>query len=162
MPDSPPQAGGTPTSDHGPAPSSGVPVADDERIAAAQSYIDALVSHRGDLVPFAPGCIRIEQGVKTGFSGNHLRRSLNRGPQYRIIAATTNPEYLIAGDEVRAVYNVLTKASLGRRRVAARIDETFVIPAGAGGEAKIQHIRVRFHPFIQRTQPGDDAARAAG
>jgi hypothetical protein len=151
MPDSPPQPGGTPTSDHGPASPSVVPVSDDERIAAAQSYIDALVSHRGDSVPFAPACIRIEQGVKTGFSGNHLRRSLNRGPQYRLIAAATNPEYSIAGDEVRAVYNVLTNVSFGGRTIAARIDETFVIPASASGEAKIQHIRVRFRPFIQRT-----------
>ena len=121
---------------------------DDERIAAAQSYIDALVSHNGDAVPFAPNCIRIEQGVRTGFSGKHLRRSLNRGPQYRIIAATTKPEYTIAGDEVRAVYNVLTKASFGGRRMAARVDETFLIPADDG---KIHHIRVGFHPFIQRT-----------
>jgi hypothetical protein len=128
-----------------------VAVSDDERVAAAQSYIDALVSHHGDSVPFAPDCIRIEQGVKTGFSGNHLRRSLNRGLQYRIIAATTNPEYTIAGDEVRAVYSVLTKASFGGGRVAARVDETFVIPAGGSGQAKIQHIKVRFHPFIQRT-----------
>ena len=46
------------------------------------------------------------------------------------------------------MYNVLTKASFGGRRMAARVDETFVIPADDG---KIQHIRVRFHPFIQRT-----------
>ena len=123
-------------------------VSDDDRIAAAQSYIDGLVTHNGDAIPFAPGCIRIEQGIKTGLTGNHLRRSLNRGPQYRVIAATTKPEYTIAGDEVRAVYNVLTKASLGGRRVAARVDETFVIPVDDG---KIHHIRVRFHPFIQRT-----------
>jgi hypothetical protein len=148
MPDFSSQAGSTP----------GVPVSDDERVAAAQSYIDALVSHRGDAVPFAPGCIRIEQGVKTGFSGNHLRRSLNRGPQYRIIAATTNPDYTIVGDEVRAVYNVLTKASFGGRRVAARVDETFIIPADTAGGAKIQRIRARLHIFIQRLQPGDDAA----
>ncbi|HXY67386.1 MAG TPA: hypothetical protein VEI45_24215 [Mycobacterium sp.] len=120
---------------------------DDDRIAAAQSYIDALVSHDAAVVPFAPDCIRIEQGVRTGFSGNHLRRSLNRGPQYRIIAATTKPDYTIAGDEVRAVYNVLIKASFAGRRMAARVDETFVIPAG---ETTIRHIRVRFHPFIQR------------
>ncbi|MDT5051350.1 MAG: hypothetical protein QOJ56_2199 [Mycobacterium sp.] len=125
-------------------------VSDDDRIAAAQSYIDGLVTHNGDAVPFAPGCIRIEQGIKTGLSGNHLRRSLNRGPQYRVIAATTKPEYTFAGDEVRAVYNVLTKASLGGRRVAARVDETFVIPVD-DGTATIQHIRVRFHPFVQRT-----------
>jgi hypothetical protein len=49
---------------------------------------------------------------------------------------------------VRAVYNVLTKASFGGRQVAARVDETFVIPAGT---ATITHIRVRFHPFVQRT-----------
>jgi hypothetical protein len=125
-----------------------VGVSDDDRIAAAQSYIDGLVSHDGDAVPFAPNCIRIEQGIRTGLSGNHLRRSLNRGPQYRVIAATTKPEYTFAGDEVRAVYNVLTKASFGGRRVAARVDETFVIPVDDG---KIHHIRVRFHPFIQRT-----------
>jgi hypothetical protein len=130
----------------GSASSSGKVVSDADRIAAAQAYIDALVSHDGDSVPFAPGCIRIEQGVKTGFSGSHLRRSLNRGPQYRIIAATTRPEYDIVGDEVRAVYNVLTKASFGGRRVAARVDETFVIPPQDG---TIHHIRVRLHPFIQ-------------
>jgi hypothetical protein len=123
-------------------------VSDDDRIAAAQSYIDALSNHDGDAVPFAPDCIRIEQGLRTGFSGNHLRRSLNRGPQFRIIAGTTKPDYTIAGDEVRAVYDVLTKASFGGRRVAARVEETFVIPVDDG---KIHHIAARMRPFIQRT-----------
>ena len=136
------------SSGQGPASSSGEAVSDEDRIAGAQSYIDALVSHNGDSVPFAPDCIRIEQGIKTGFSGKHLRRSLNRGRQYRIIAATTRPEYDIVGDQVRAVYNVVTKASFAGRRVAARVDETFLIPAGDG---TIHHIRVRFHPFIQRS-----------
>jgi hypothetical protein len=122
-------------------------VSDDDRIAAAQSYVDALVSHDADAVPFAPDCVRIEQGVRTGFSGNHLRRSLNRGPQFRIIASATAPQYTVAGDEVRAVYDVITKVGLAGRRVAARIDETFVIPASDG---KIHHIRARFRPFIQR------------
>jgi hypothetical protein len=126
-------------------------VSEESRIAAAQAYIDALVSHDGDAVPFATECTRIEQGFKNGFSGNHLRRSLNRGPQYRFLAETTAPDYRVAGDEVRAVYNVLTKAALGGRRVAARVDETFVIPAeSSSGQAEIHHIKVRFHPFIQR------------
>jgi hypothetical protein len=126
-------------------------VSEESRIAAAQAYIDALVSHDGDAVPFATECTRIEQGFKNGFSGNHLRRSLNRGPQYRFLAETTAPDYRIAGDEVRAVYNVLTKAALGGRRVAARVDETFVIPAeSSSGQAEIHHIKVRFQPFIQR------------
>jgi hypothetical protein len=124
-----------------------VSVSDDDRIAAAQSYIDALVSHNGDGVPFAPDCIRIEQGVKTGFSGNHLRRSLNRGPQFRIIAATTPPEYTINGDEIRAVYNVVTKVQLGGRRFGAHVDETFVIPVGG---TAIHHIGARMRPFFKR------------
>ena len=126
-------------------------VSDDSRIAAAQSYIDALVSHDGDAVPFAAGCIRIEQGIKNGFSGNHLRRSLNRGPQYRFLADTTPPDYRIDGDKVHAAYQVLTKAAFGGRRLAARVNETFVIPAeSASGKAEIQHIKVRFQPFIKR------------
>jgi len=90
----------------------------------------------------------VEQGIKNGFSGNHLRRSLNRGPQYRIIAATTAPEYTIVGDEVRARYTVLTKLSVAGRRAAAGVDETFVIPPSDG---LIHHIRVRFHPTIVRS-----------
>lgn len=118
-----------------------------ERIAAARAYIDALVSHDGDAVPFAPECTRVEQGIKTGFSGKHLRRSLTRGPQYRIIAATSAPEYTVDGDEVRARYLVLTTVSAGGRRAAARVDETFVIPS----DGLIHHIRVRFHPTLVRS-----------
>ncbi len=131
---------------HEPASSPKV-ASDDERIAAAQAYIDALVSHDADAVPFAADCTRVEVGIKTGFSGNHLRRSLNGGPQYRVIAATTAPEYTIVGDEVRAVYNLMTKTAIAGRRVAVRIDETFVIPAADG---TIHHIRARLRPFIQR------------
>lgn len=125
-------------------------VSEESRIAAAQAYIDALVSHDGDVVPFAAGCTRIEQGIKNGFSGNHLRRSLNRGPQYRLLADTTPPEYRIDGDDVHAAYRVLTKAAFGGRRLAAHVDETFLIPAESpSGKAEIHHIKVRFHPFIQ-------------
>lgn len=118
-----------------------------ERIAAAQAYINALVSHDGDAVPFAPDCTRVEQGIRTGFSGKHLRRSLTRGPQYRIISATTAPEYTIDGDEVRARYLVLTTLSTGGRQAAARVDETFVIPS----DGLIHHIRVRFRPTLVRS-----------
>jgi hypothetical protein len=124
-----------------------VGVSEADRIAAAQAYIDALVTHDADAVPFAPDCVRVEVGLKSGFSGNHLRRSLNRGPQYRIISATTPPEYTVSGDEVRAVYDVLTKVAFGGRRVASRVDETFVIPEDDG---LIHHITARLRPFIQR------------
>ena len=118
---------------------------DAERIAAAQAYIDALASHDADKVPFAPGCARIEVGLKTGFSGKHLRRSLNRGPQYRVIRETTVPEFTVEGDSVRARFDLFTKPSLAGRRVGAHIDETFLIPADDG---QIHHIRASIRPFL--------------
>ena len=118
---------------------------DAERTAAAQAYLDALGSHDADKVPFAPGCTRIEVGLKTGFSGNHLRRSLDRGPQYRIILSTTVPEFTVKGDVVRAMFDLLTKPSLAGRRVGAHIDETFVIPAEDG---QIHHVRADIRPFL--------------
>ncbi len=119
-------------------------ITDTDRIAAAQSYIDALVSHEANAVPFAPGCTRVEVGVKTGFSGAHLRRSLNGGPQYRVIRATTAPEFTVAGESVRARFDLLTKPSIGRRRVGAHIDETFVIR----DDGLIHHIRAAIRPFL--------------
>ena len=122
-----------------------MPASDDERIAAAQAYIDALVSHDADKVPFAPRCTRIEFGVKTGFSGDHLRRSLNGGPQYRIIRGTSVPEFTVDGDVVRAKFDLVTKPSIAGRRVGAHIDETFLIPAADG---QIHHIRAGIRPFV--------------
>jgi hypothetical protein len=116
-----------------------------ERIAAAQAYIDALVSHDADKVPFAPGCTRIEVGLKTGFSGDHLRRSLNRGPQYRVIQGTTVPEFTVDGDQVRAKFDLVTKPSLLGRKVGAHIDENFQIPVADG---LIHHIRAGIRPFL--------------
>lgn len=121
-------------------------LSDADRIAAAQSYIDALANHRGDAVPFAPNCTRIEMGIKTGFSGNHLRRSLNRGPQFRIIEGCTPPKFAVDGDHVRAQFDVITKPSLAGRRVCAHVDETFLIVDG-----EIHHIAAQLRPFIQRT-----------
>ena len=124
-----------------------MPATEADRIAAAQAYIDALVTHRADEVPFAPGCVRIEMGVKTGRSGDHLRRSLNNGPQFKIIEATTPPEFSVDGDHVRARFDVLTKPRLFGRRVCSHVDETFLIPADDG---LIHHIRANIRPFIQR------------
>ena len=118
-----------------------------ERIAVAQAYIDALTTHRADDVAFAPDCTRTEVGVKTGFSGDHLRRSLNRGPQYRVIESTTVPEFTVVGDEVRARFDLSTRPSVAGLRVGAHIDETFVIPAGDG---RIHHIRAAIRPFLAR------------
>jgi hypothetical protein len=125
-----------------------VAASDAERIAVAQAYIDALVSHDADKVPFAPGCTRIEFGMKTGFSGDHLRRSLNRGPQYRVIRENTVPEFTVSGDEVRARFDLVTKPSIAGRRVGAHVDETFLIPAEDG---QIHHIRAIVRPRLLKS-----------
>jgi hypothetical protein len=124
-------------------------VTDTDRIAAAQAYIDALVSHDANGVPFASDCVRIEVGLKTGFSGDHLRRSLNGGPQYLVIRETSQPEFTVDGDHVRAKFDLLTKPSIAGRRVGAHIDETFLIPASEeGGLPQIHHIRASIRPFL--------------
>ncbi|CAJ1504472.1 hypothetical protein MU0083_003445 [[Mycobacterium] kokjensenii] len=128
-----------------------VAVPEAARIAAAQSYIDGLVSHDASAVPFSPDCVRIEMGLKTGFSGNHLRRSLNRGPQFRVIARATTPEFSVDGDDVRAVFDIITKPSLFGMRVCSHVDEVFRIPADSpDGTAVIHHIRAALRPFVQR------------
>ena len=120
---------------------------DTQRIAVAQSYIDALVSHDSAAVPFAVDCIRIEMGLKTGRNGEHLHRSLDRGPQFKLIKATTPPQYTVDGDVVRAVYDVITKPALFGVRVGSHVDEEFVIPAADG---RIHHIRAGIRPFLHR------------
>ena len=126
-------------------------ISDADRIAAAQAYITALASHQADAVPFAPGCTRVEVGLKTGFSGEHLRRSLNRGLQYKVIKAVTEPQFTVDGDTVRAQFELSTKPNLGGRSVGARIDETFLIPADdPSGRAQIHHIRANIRPFVTR------------
>ncbi len=120
---------------------------DAERIAVAQAYIDALASHRADDVRFAPDCTRVEAGLKTGFSGDQLRRSLNRGKQYRVIRSVSTPDFTVCGDEIRAKFQLSTTPSLAGRRVGANIDETFLIPASDG---LIHHIQAGVRPFIMR------------
>ena len=56
-----------------------------QRIAVARAYVDALVSHDPSGVRLHPDCTRVEMGIKTGRSGDHIARSLARGPQFRLI-----------------------------------------------------------------------------
>jgi len=121
-------------------------VSDDQRIAAAESYVDALVSHDADSVPFSPDCIRIENGFKTGFSGRHLRRSLNRGLQYRIIEAVTDRSFAVEGDHVHATLTIVTKVKLRGRRLTASVHETMLISASDG---LIHHLKVTFKPRLR-------------
>ena len=97
-------------------------------------------------MPFAPGCTRVEVGLKTGFSADHLRRSLNRGPQYKIIETTTEPEFTKEGAVLRARFDVITKPSIAGRRVCAHVDERFRFT----DDGRIAHIHAVVTPFIKR------------
>jgi hypothetical protein len=128
-----------------------VAFSDADRIAAAQAYIDSLSSHRAAEVPLHPDCKRIEIGIKTGRNADHLRRSLERGPQFKLIEATTAPQYSIDGDNVRARFDVLTKPRLAGWRVCSHVDETFVVPADDSSESpRIHHINAKLVPFVRR------------
>jgi hypothetical protein len=108
-------------------------VSEESRIAAATRFRSQ---------PDAPAS---SGASRTGF------REIICGAQYLLLAGTTPPAYRIVGDQVYAVYNVLTKASLGGWRIAARVNETFAVPAESpSGQAQIHHIKIRLQPFIQR------------
>ena len=70
-------------------------------IATATLYLDALVSHDGSAVPFAPACRRTERGQDTGSSGEAIREQLGseimRGiTGYRDIRWFVDGEHAIA------------------------------------------------------------------
>lgn len=112
------------------------------RIAVARAYIDALVSHDGASVSFAPDAVRYELGVKTGRSGNHLRRSLSRGPQYRVILGVRELAARVVGDTVHTEY-LLDAGFFGRRLMTVRVIEDFGIPAD---DLRIHRIDAKFRP----------------
>ncbi len=96
---------------------------DTDLIAAAKAYVDALVSHDPSAVPFHPDCVRIEMGAKTGRSGDHLTRSLARGPQYRVIHRISDFTPRVEGPVVHVSFYVHVQPKpLG---LAARVTESF-------------------------------------
>jgi len=114
----------------------------DPRIAVASTYLDALRSHDGSSVPLAPDAVRHEVGLKTGFSGNHLRRSLSGGPQYRVIRDIRAVEWTVDGDDLTADY-LLDAGLFGRNLMTVRVTETFRIPAD---DHRIHHITAKIRP----------------
>lgn len=100
-------------------------LADADRIAAARAYVDALVSHDASAVQLDPGCTRIELGVKTGRNGDHIRRSLNGGPQFKLIHTISEFVAEVDGSTVNTTYFVhVHPRALG---LAARVSESFEI-----------------------------------
>lgn len=110
---------------------------DEERIAVADSYLRALLSRDGASVPFHPKATRREAGIRTGFSGSHLTRSLTSGPQYRLVKSIRDKQWSIDGDDV--VVDFLLEARGVPKPL--KIHEVFRIPAD---DPRIRRIVVQF------------------
>ncbi|MDX2356863.1 hypothetical protein [Dietzia sp. PP-33] len=105
------------------------PYSPEEREAAARVYLTALtVPAAAFRVPFAPDCVRTENGLRTGFGADHLKWDLHLHLQYatirevRDIVVTVDPP----GREgvVRAEFTLVTVVGL-----RARVSEDFLVPA---------------------------------
>ncbi|HMT48892.1 hypothetical protein [Dietzia sp. UBA5065] len=105
------------------------PYSPEEREAAVRMYLTAITLPAAAFrVPFAPDCVRHENGLKTGFSGDHLKWDLHLHLQYstirevRDIVLTVDPD----GREgvVHADFTLVTVVGL-----KARVSEDFVVPA---------------------------------
>ncbi|MFT4127392.1 MAG: hypothetical protein QM662_14330 [Gordonia sp. (in: high G+C Gram-positive bacteria)] len=108
------------------------------RIAAAKAYVDALVSHDASAVPLHPECTRVEFGIKTGRNGPHIARSLERGPQFRLVHRIGAFEAEVDGHAVSTRYDVhVGPTALG---LASRVSETFVVDE----DLRIRAIVARF------------------
>lgn len=110
---------------------------DEERIAVADAYLKALLSRDGASVPFHPKAVRKEAGIRTGFSGPHLVRSLTSGPQFKLLNDIRDKEWSVDGDHVKV--NFLLDVKTFRKPL--RIHETFMIPAD---DPRIRRIDVKF------------------
>ncbi|MCJ0906871.1 hypothetical protein [Rhodococcus sp. ARC_M6] len=115
----------------------------DPRIDVARAYLDALLNRDGSSVPLAPDAVRHEVGLKTGFSGNHLRRSLSGGPQYRLVRAIRDIDWTVNGDDVTAEY-LLDAGLFGRNLMTVRVTETFRIPTD---DLRIHRITAKIRPY---------------
>ncbi len=73
-------------------------------IAAASSYIDALVSHDPSNVPFAPNVRRVENGTVSGTSADEIRLQLSPPTADGVIIGARDIRWFVDGDEVIAYY----------------------------------------------------------
>jgi hypothetical protein len=105
------------------------PYSPEEREAAVRMYLTALtVPAAAFRVPFAPACVRRENGLKTGFGADHLRWDLHLHLQYSVIREIR--DIVLTTDApgregiVHAEFTIVTVAG-----VPARVVEDFHVPA---------------------------------
>lgn len=110
---------------------------DEERIAVADAYLMALLTHRGAAVAFHPDAVRYEAKIKTGFSGAHLTKSLTSGPQFKLVKGISGQRWSVDGDDVIVDF-LLDVRGLPK---PLPVHEVFRIPAD---DPRIRRIDVSF------------------
>jgi hypothetical protein len=105
------------------------PYSPEEREAAVRTYLTAITQPAAAFrVPFAPDCVRHENGLKTGFSGTQLAWDLHLHLQYATISEVTDIVVTVDPDGregvVHADFSLVTVVGL-----KARVSEDFVVPA---------------------------------
>ena len=105
------------------------PYSPEEREAAVRMYLTALtVPAAAFRVPFAPDCVRRENGLKTGFGAEQIRWDLHLHLQYAVIREVRDVVITVdpPGREgtVHADFTLVTVVGL-----KARVSEDFAVPA---------------------------------
>ncbi len=130
--------------------SAATPCDDTCTIAAAQSYLDALVSHNAQQVQFADNVQRVENGKITGSGADSMRSDLEKGFRFKIIFNLRDEQIMVDGDEVFALYSLDTGkiGNTGRQLATARVFERFRVVNGL-----ITEIEASFHAKAGEVPP---------
>lgn len=100
-------------------------------IAAATTYLNAIVSHNSGQVRLAPGAIRTENGVDTGDSGPAIAKDLATNPQYLVVHDIHDVRWFVSGDEAIALYLLDAAVPvLGTHFATTHIAERFQVEGG--------------------------------
>ncbi|NLE81345.1 MAG: 3'(2'),5'-bisphosphate nucleotidase CysQ [Rhodococcus sp.] len=103
--------------------------ADSARVAMAREYVGSLVSHDASKVRLAPDAWRVENGNRTGESGQEIRTELEQGEQYKPIRDIKALEFREWGPNVVARYTLDFGVSPSEV-ITVHVTEHFDIPGG--------------------------------
>lgn len=100
-------------------------------MAAATTYLNALVSHNASQVWLAPAAIRTENGVDTGDSGAGIANDLQTNPQFLLIKDIRDVRWFVDGDNAIALYLIDTSVlGTGLPVATAHVAERFQVEQG--------------------------------
>jgi 3'(2'), 5'-bisphosphate nucleotidase len=104
-------------------------VAGSQSVALVREYLDSLVTHDASKVRLAENCLRVENGQRTGSSGEEIRYELEHGHQYEPITGIRDLQLNEWGSQVVARF--LLDMRSGEGTLAVSITEHFAISGAA-------------------------------